>query len=1058
MAIAGQMPTLALGDRTGYNRSNSFPLLMRVFAMKTSSPFWLCSIALLILCFAGSVFAQVPVAYPSIENIPPEHRARVMEEMKKRGMQPGRMPGQPGQPPSEQKPEEKKVDDKKSDEKSEGGTKSITRPTDKPIVVDPNRVKLVPDKDGRVQFNYMGQPWSDVLQDYADAAKLSFDWQELPADFLNLTTQRKYTLSEARDLLNRHLLARGFTLIQQGEVLSVVKVGNLDSSLVPKVEADDLDELMPHEFVRVRFTLPSTMDPAKAAEDVKALLRPDAKITPLLETKRLLVIDTVGNLRNVRDLLYAEQMAESQIVKPKVFQIRYRRADYIADQVMIVLGIDKDKRQSPQEQMMAEQARMQQMQQMQEMMQRGGGRGGGGDMAKMMQKDEPKVFITVDRRQNTILVNAPLELMPVIDRTIAELDVPEGGSVPGGDGARYMEKYSTVSAAPDAIVTALQEIGNLHPLTQLQTDAKSKTIYAYATASDHETIKRMIDKLDGSGRKPEVIWLPKRLPADDVAGSIMALIAGPKEEEDNNRFPFFIWGGRRNNNDEQPKTAFRVLPDVENNRLLLWATDNEMAEVKNLINKLSQRADGTLVGADRVRVLEPRNEEATERLLERLKDAWTGENELEIDIPEAGILPPETRVEEETPATTTGEGDKVTQSSDAKVPTIAGSSLSDAGEEDQSKPEFQRRGSPFHLAQLSEGEDTSVEPKATGDAKSQPATKPKVKVTVNDDGQLVIISDDPAAIDQMQELIDQLAPPQPEFKYYRLVYIASSDMKEILETYFLEDLAEDNRNEDWRVRLFGGRNNNNEEEPATLGKRRKLRFIDDYYSNTLIVSNASPSQMRVIDRMIKMYDVEMEPKGFDERHTITVKVKYSRASDIAKALKEVYADLLSSKDKEFQGREGQQSSFGAGRSRRYMFGGTGNKDSVLISFEGTLSIGVDEVSNSLIISAHKGVLESIKDTINVLDQAAEPNTVVRVHEVQGMMDPQELRRAVMQAMSEPWVGGKPVSQLNANQNQGQQGQRPEGWRDRQRRGWDGRGPGGDGSGGGSRGRGRGGNN
>ena len=73
----------------------------------------------------------------------------------------------------------------------------------------------------------------------------------------------------------------------------------------------------------------------------------------------------------------------------------------------------------------------------------------------------------------------------MIDRTIAELDVAEqdfATVAPGQDnGARYMEKYATVTANPDAIVTALEEIGNLHPLTQLQTDAKSKTIYAYAT-------------------------------------------------------------------------------------------------------------------------------------------------------------------------------------------------------------------------------------------------------------------------------------------------------------------------------------------------------------------------------------------------------------------------------------------------------------------------------------------------------------------------------------------------------------------------------------------------
>ena len=189
--------------------------------MKTSFPTWLGSLALLAVLFSASnAIAQ----FPNFENIPPEQRAKIMEEMKKRGMAmpPGMMPG--ATPPGgEQKPEEKKDGENKGEEKKDEGGKTITRPTDKPVVVDPNRLKLTPDKDGRVQFNYLGQPWSDVLQDYADAAKLSFDWQELPADFLNLTTQRKYTLAEARDLLNRHLLARGFTLIQQGEVLSVVE-------------------------------------------------------------------------------------------------------------------------------------------------------------------------------------------------------------------------------------------------------------------------------------------------------------------------------------------------------------------------------------------------------------------------------------------------------------------------------------------------------------------------------------------------------------------------------------------------------------------------------------------------------------------------------------------------------------------------------------------------------------------------------------------------------------------------------------------------------------------
>ena len=208
-------------------------------------------------------------------------------------------------PPAETKQEEKQPagkEDKQEEEaeKKQEEVKTIKRPTDGSGKLDPNRVRLQPDANGLVQFNYSGHPWAEVLQEFADAAKFSFDWQELPADNLNLVTQKKYNLLQARDLLNRHLLAHGFTLVVQGEVLTAVKISNLDPSLVPRVEADELEDYSPHDFVRVRFALPQSMEPAKAKDDVQVLLSPNAKVTPLLNSKRLLVIDTVANLRGVR--------------------------------------------------------------------------------------------------------------------------------------------------------------------------------------------------------------------------------------------------------------------------------------------------------------------------------------------------------------------------------------------------------------------------------------------------------------------------------------------------------------------------------------------------------------------------------------------------------------------------------------------------------------------------------------------------------------------------------------------------------------------------------------
>ena len=71
-----------------------------------------------------------------------------------------------------------------------------------------------------------GKPGPDVLDWLATVSGMSLDWQELPGDYLNLITQRSYTVEEARDLINRHLLARGYTLLVVNEVLSVAKTEN----------------------------------------------------------------------------------------------------------------------------------------------------------------------------------------------------------------------------------------------------------------------------------------------------------------------------------------------------------------------------------------------------------------------------------------------------------------------------------------------------------------------------------------------------------------------------------------------------------------------------------------------------------------------------------------------------------------------------------------------------------------------------------------------------------------------------------------------------------------
>ena len=213
------------------------------------------------ISLAGSAAAQQAAA-PSTASPNPGPRPS--------GMPPGATP--PGvQPPGAAgKPDEKKGDaakskdaskdkdkdkDKSKGEDSKKGPEPIQRPAKPPEPPNPDELKVRPDAEGKVSFNFTGQPWQGVLQWLADISHMSLDWQELPGDYLNLTTQRPYTLDEVRDMINRHLLARGYTILRSSEALSVVKLDGLNPGLVPRVEPEDLDKRDAYEFVKVSFPL-----------------------------------------------------------------------------------------------------------------------------------------------------------------------------------------------------------------------------------------------------------------------------------------------------------------------------------------------------------------------------------------------------------------------------------------------------------------------------------------------------------------------------------------------------------------------------------------------------------------------------------------------------------------------------------------------------------------------------------------------------------------------------------------------------------------------------------
>ncbi|TWT99168.1 Bacterial type II/III secretion system short domain protein [Botrimarina colliarenosi] len=932
-----------------------------------------------------SAYGQYGDAIPA--GVPPEIRAKIEAARRQRGA--------PSPAPQEEKKEDEKAEEKKEDDKEKKEDKAddkkdgpVKRSSEPPKPPDPRELEAKPDASGRITFSFNGQAWADVLQWLANVSNLSLDWRELPSDYLNLTTQRAYSIDEARDLINRHLQARGYALLLSGEVLSVIKLDAVDPSLVPRVTEEELYDRQPHDLVKLSLELPPDLDVKQASEDVKQALSPHAKVMPLTATKRLLLIDTVANLRMVSALLNNERLAAEGREVPREFVLRYIQAASVIDTLYVVLGLDPNSRPSQMELQMQQQ-KMQLMQQLAQ---------SGKDVVRLLQKDGPPVYLAYNRQRNSVLANAPPEQMRIIERTIESLDVPAGGAnaasadAAAGPVDRSLEQYRLKTIDPQAVISALEEIGNLSPLAELRGDKESKTIFARATDADHKKIASLIEQLDGAETLVEVFWL-RRLPAEAVAGSIESLIINqPKKKKKSNDNPyFFSFRNNNNDDDDEPETILRVDADIENNRLIVRGTPQQLDEVRDLLVKLGEPI-GEAEDRRRVRVLDSLDPEATERLIDQLKQAWPavgGETELIVPPPAAEKAPEE---EEESDA----------DSAPAKVATVT------------------RGGSPFHLLANTTGPMDGAD-----DTTSAPVT-----VQVDPRGRIVISSDDTAALDRLEELASELAPAPARYEVFHVKNRTPDDIVINLEIYFKDFLAEDDDQVvDWWGRIRGVKSE--DDEPVRLSKRMPLRFLADDWSSSILVANATSAQLREIQRLIDAWDRQPVADRILTRRTVTVKLRYAKASVVVSALKDVYRDLLSKGDREFDTEEQKAKGAATRYLTRIQHGAGDPTEPAGIPFGGILSLGSDDAANVVVISARNEVFDSVLETIEDIDQQARPTTTVQVMQLEGGVASNEVRQALARALTAQ--GTMPPPENRGDQRGGGDRRRDRGDRGRGRR-------------------------
>ncbi|QDS92155.1 Bacterial type II/III secretion system short domain protein [Roseimaritima multifibrata] len=885
----------------------------------------------------------------------------------------GDKPGKPG-------PGDKPA---KEGEKEPAGSKTIQRPNEPTEPPDPKELTVRPDADEKIAFSFRNQPWLAILEWFAEISDMPLDWRELPGDHVNISSFGRYSLDEVRDLLNRHLLARGYVMLRREDGLMVLKTAEINAALVPRVDKSELSKLPPHDFVRTSLDV-GWLSAEKLAEELKPMVSANGKLTALTTTNRIEAMDAAVNLQQIAELLAREQSDESRQDLAPEFMLRHVSASDVKEMLEQFLGLEK--KEAP--------MTPQQMQMMQQMQQRQGGK------PPPAKEKEPAISIVANERRNSIILQAPVDRVAIAAEFIKRVDVPTDAMVSLADVESRVEAFRLTSLDPEKLLEIVRGMNILEPMTHIQVDSDNKALIVSGSLADRYIVRSLIERLDGSGRQFYVLPIRYRDPRA-VAESIGFLIGNDDKKESNNNRNRYSYFGMQQEKKEEPD-KFRVAADVRFKQVLLWANEYEMEDVSNLLVKLGELPPP---GGNQqtVRVMDAAAVPETYEYLKRLQTQFERLAPNRVELPSEDDFPAPKKVEISEESET--DADIETPRTDAQpkkeTPRVDPLEAS-TNQLTQSLAQFRAPPAtplneppidqpPPTAEQVQSGKDFDRLFGERADAPTAPKDTPPIQIQVDAEGRILLTSPDTEALDKLESLMMRAPPPKRPYHVFHVKHASAYWMETNLKLYF-EDAEEDDGNNDPFTRWYFDLPEDDDETPAGLGADQPLKFLADIDTSTIVVTGASPEQLRTIEELIELWDV---PEPLDQqkaRYTKLVTVHYSRAEKIAETVKDAYRDLLSSNDKAFgQGKpKGQQggaenvekSRNGPGAGLVDQGGKEGGGSD--FTFKGKLSVGVDEVGNTLLVSAEgEPLLDLIVDMIRQLDDAAKTQGNVQVHRTSG---------------------------------------------------------------------------
>ncbi|XZE20192.1 secretin N-terminal domain-containing protein [Pirellulaceae bacterium SH449] len=812
-------------------------------------------------------------------------------------------------------------------------------------------------------LNFSAAPWKDVLTWLAKEAELSLQLDQIPqGSFTYRDPYKKYSLTEAMDIMNGLLLGKGFTLMKKQRVLTVLdldlapgEAAEIKKALIRDVadlvDVKELDGRGVNEIVKCIFSF-ERIRVEDIEREIRMLIGPHGSVVPMSTSGQLLVTETGSKLRIIRDMIAkAEDPQGSRGGSIVSLPLNFVAADEVLMTARGLLGIKEN---------------------------------------EFRGED---ISISMDSLGTRLFATGSVEKLQRLRDVVMELDKKPADSmgVSTPPEKPFIRSHSLLGSDPTTTLEVLQTSFAGRPGLNMALDPRSNNIIALANTETHEEMDVIIRELAGQSSEFEIISLDALDPQAAVT-TLEKFYGKPAKDADPTKVkgPVFF-------------------ADVASRRLMVRGTQQEVDQIKTLLNKITD--SGPMAEADDGTKFIPLRGKAAQRLLEQI-DIMNRASKKNINI----------KYPKEYESTKPGFApiQPVRKDNLGGSPVSQVSPASGLGEERAGvEPATFLTSVRLPQDEMLEGDETLVDGLRSGEVITT-ETGDQVFILQGPTG-LIAYSDNPQVMADFNRLLNRveremtLAPSEPTIRY--LKYIPAAAAAELVKSIIAGEQATGSSGGGLLGDvasgllggggLFGGLFGGGGGSSAPSGVSGVSTSGDVYITpdprlNAVWVQ-ASPIDILFVEDILDVIDVEnSEVENLTKGTPRLIQLANANVADVEPLVKSAFADQIGGQQNARGGAgggggQGQPSGQeiiellrGGGRGGR---GGAGGAQSQLK--EQTMTVIADKKSNSLITVAPLALHKRVVELVEQLDTfAAEDEEIVVPIALGGDVNPQLLQNAI----------------------------------------------------------------